>query len=219
MKKQFQNLLKGIFLGSISSLISSNSANALIYDVTKLKLKDDGQTTETNAKKDNSQKFILKFKSDNSYLIAGHRSHSSHASHASHASHRSSSTYSGTSSVNSSSDYLSPATPATPSNSTISRTPSNSDLRKSNQNGSNTASSPVESINLGDRLLKKGMIGVDVSQLKKILIEKKLLPTTLNDEVVLFDEKIEMAIIAFQKSHGILADGIVGSKTIYYLKK
>ena len=124
MKKHFQTLLKGIFLGSVSSLFASHGAEASNYDLNNLKIKDDGQT-EVKAKKDNSQKFILRFKSDDSYLIAGHRSHSSHASHASHASHRSSSTYTGSSYDSSPTNNTSPAPISTPTNQTISSTKDN----------------------------------------------------------------------------------------------
>jgi murein L,D-transpeptidase YcbB/YkuD len=198
MKNHFKTLLKGIFLGSVSSLVTSNGADALTYDLDKLKVNNDGQT-EVKTQKDNSQKFILKFQSDDSYLIAGHRSH---ASHASHASHRSSSTYSGSSTGTSSSNYSTPTSTKTVNTSTQSNTPSTS----------------LGIINLGDRILKKGMDGNDVIQLKEILVEKKFLPETFKNESMLFDEKIELAVIEFQKSVGLRADGIVGSKTVYLLK-
>lgn len=207
MKNKIQTLLKGIFLGSISSLIASHGVKASSYDLNKLTVSNDGQT-EVNTKKDNSQKFILKFQNDDSYLLAVHRSHSSHRSHASHASHRSSSTYSGSSS-STSTDYSSPSSTSKSSSTTISTTYNNSRDTKSNSS---------EIINLGDRILKKGMSGTDVVQLKKILIEKSFLVETPNDESMLFDEAIKDAVIAFQKSIGIVADGIVGAKTVNYLK-
>lgn len=205
MKKNFQNLLKGIFLGSISSLVASHGAEASVYDLNKLKV-NDGEQTEMKVKKDYSRKFILKFQSDNSYLIAGHRSH---ASHASHASHRSSSTYSGSSYNSSSSSYNSPTLKPIPPSKITSPTYNTS------INTSNTA----QIINLGDRILEKGMIGTDVSQLKRILIDKKILEVSSIEESTLFDVKIEKAVIVFQKSLGLVADGKVGPKTIYYLKK
>jgi len=205
MKKHFQDLLKGIFLGSISSLVASHGAEASVYDLTKLKVNDNGQT-EVKVKKDYSRKFILKFQSDDSYLIAGH---SSHASHASHASHRSSSTYSGSSYSTSSSSYNSPALkPISPSK-----------ITSPTYNTSIITANTAKIISLGDRVLEKGMIGNDVSQLKKILIEKKILEASSIEESTLFDVKIEKAVIVFQKSLGLVADGMVGSKTIYYLKK
>lgn len=216
MKGRFQNLLKGIFLGSISSLIASQGTDASTYDLTKFKAKDDGQT-EVKAKKDNSQKFILKFRSDDSYLIAGHRSH---ASHASHASHRSSSTSSGSTYSTPSSSYSSPASTSTPSSGTTSpRVNTSSKTTNSEYISTDDTSNSVKIINLGDRLLKKGMSGTDVSQLKKILIEKNFLIETSNDSDTLFNEETKEAVIAFQKSVGIGADGVVGSNTVYYLKQ
>jgi murein L,D-transpeptidase YcbB/YkuD len=212
MKKNLQTLLKGIFLGSISSLIASQGLTASTYDLSKLKEKDDGQT-EAKVKKDNSQKFLLKFQSDDSYLIAGHRSH---ASHASHASHRSSSTYSGSSYGTSSKSYSTPTPTSVPSNTSTS---SNNVEVKSRNNSTDTTSNSYETINLGDRILKKGMIGNDVLQLEKILIEKNFLTENPNNESMLFDERIENAVISFQKSIGLLADGVVGSKTVSHLKE
>ena len=219
MKKHFQTLLKGIFLGSISSLVASQGAEASTYDLNKFKINDGGQT-EVKARKDNSQKFILRFKSDDSYLIAGHRSHSSHRSHASHSSHRSSSTSSGSSYGSSSSSYSAPVSTSTPTP-TIKTTSSTrkNEIVKLNHDSINTTSSSSLILNLGDRLLKKGMTGSDVAQLKSILIEKEFLSVALYEESMLFDEKTEKAVIAFQKSFGVGADGIVGSKTVYYLKK
>lgn len=216
MKVRFQNLLKGIFLGSISTLIASQGTNASPYDLTKFKAKDDGQA-EVKAKKDNSQKFILKFRSDDSYLIAGHRSH---ASHASHASHRSSSTYSGSSYSTPSSSYSSPASTSTPSSGTTNpRVNTSSKTTNSEYISTDDTSNSVKIINLGDRLLKKGMSGTDVSQLKKILTEKNFFIATTNDKDTLFNEETKEAVIAFQKSVGIGADGVVGSNTVYYLKQ
>ncbi|MDP2338818.1 MAG: peptidoglycan-binding domain-containing protein [Bacteroidota bacterium] len=210
MKKHFQALLKGIFLGSISSLVASQGAEASTYDLKKFKINDGGQT-EVKARKDNSQKFILRFKSDDSYLIAGHRSHSSH---------RSSSTSSGSSYGSSSSSYSAPVSTSTPTP-TIKTTSSTrkNEIVKLNHDSINTTSSSSLILNLGDRLLKKGMTGSDVAQLKSILIEKEFLSVALYEESMLFDEKTEKAVIAFQKSFGVGADGIVGSKTVYYLKK
>ena len=212
MKKNFQTLLKGIFLGSLSSLIASQSIDASTYDLTKLKAKDD-DPTELKTKKDNSQKFILKFQSDDSYLIAGHRSH---ASHASHASHRSSSTYSGSSYSTPSSNYNNSV--STPSSKTTSFDQSTVKTKSDSVSTNNNASNSGKIINLGDRILKKGMTGTDVTQLKVLLIKKNFILDFPNDTSSLFDEKVKEAVIAFQKSVLIGSDGVVGSKTVYYLK-
>ncbi|MCD8080924.1 MAG: peptidoglycan-binding protein, partial [Bacteroides sp.] len=74
-------------------------------------------------------------------------------------------------------------------------------------------------INLGDRILKKGMQGSDVTQLKNILIDKKYYTGTIGTGNTYFDEAIEKAVINFQKDAGVDADGIVGKQTADLLKK
>ena len=77
----------------------------------------------------------------------------------------------------------------------------------------------VAKYNLGDRILKKQMQGYDVTQLKNILIDKGYLSGKLLKGTSLFDEETEKAVIKFQKSIGIDADGIVETQTVYFLKK
>jgi murein L,D-transpeptidase YcbB/YkuD len=74
-------------------------------------------------------------------------------------------------------------------------------------------------IDLGDRVLKSGMQGTDVTQLINILIDKKYLNGPLHKGSSIFDETVRTAVIAFQKDTGIDADGIVNTQTVYFLKK
>jgi len=78
---------------------------------------------------------------------------------------------------------------------------------------------PDSYIDLGDRVLKSGMRGTDVTQLINILIDKEYLPGPLLKGSSLFDGSVSTAVIAFQKATGIDADGIVNTQTIYFLKK
>lgn len=73
--------------------------------------------------------------------------------------------------------------------------------------------------NLGDRLLKRGMTGHDVTQLKNILIAKKFLTGALVKGEILFDELIENAVREFQNGKGIDATGQADTQTIFFLKK
>lgn len=85
---------------------------------------------------------------------------------------------------------------------------------------STTVSSPtVEKIDLGDRVLKKGMKGTDVAQLKNILIDKGYIKGPFVKGSCLFDKEIEEAVIQFQENTGIDSDGIVNSLTVYFIKK
>lgn len=72
---------------------------------------------------------------------------------------------------------------------------------------------------LGDRLLKKGMRGSDVTQLKNILIDKGLLEKPFAKGSIVFDASLESALKAFQNSIGIDASGILDAQTLYFLKK
>ena len=69
---------------------------------------------------------------------------------------------------------------------------------------------PAEvNMNLGDRVLKKGTRGRDVTRLKNILIDKGFLTGPFVKGETLFDDATEKAVIKFQESIGIDADGIV----------
>ena len=59
MKTKFEKLLKGIFLTSIASLVSSNDANAISYDLSKIS-NDNNDNIEQGKKNDLSQKYVLK---------------------------------------------------------------------------------------------------------------------------------------------------------------
>lgn len=276
MKSKFEKLLKNIFLTSVTSIIATHTTKAAAYNLPDLDANTNN--SEISEKNDFSQKFILKFTGDNSYLIAGHRSHRSHSSHRSHTSHRSSSSvgsYTGSSS--SSTTYYNVTTTSTNyslGDRLIKPGMKGKDVkelttlliekgyfdekdlvkdaselviysgklieavkkfqRTTHQNadgivGKNTISSlkthlvenkvSNEKINLGDRVLKKGMIGTDVTQLKNILIDKGFLAGPLVKGNSMFDEILKNAVIKFQNSINIDADGIVEAQTVYFLKK
>jgi peptidoglycan hydrolase-like protein with peptidoglycan-binding domain len=74
-------------------------------------------------------------------------------------------------------------------------------------------------LSLGDRELKKGMTGSDVTQLKNILIDKEYLSGESAIGITTFDQSIHNAVVAFQRAIGIDANGIVNAQTVYFLKK
>ncbi len=76
----------------------------------------------------------------------------------------------------------------------------------------------IQKIQLGDRILKKGMEGTDVTQLKNILIAKGYISDKLAKGATLFDKKIEKALVKFQEKIGIDADGILDVQTLYFIK-
>lgn len=281
MKSKFKKLLKGVFLSSVASIISTNGVKAAPYDLSHLN-SDGDNLSKKNKENDLSQKYILKIHDDNSYLIAGHRSHRSHSSHRSSSS---GSTYRGSSS--SSSTYRSSSSSSTIKvyslgeriitvgtsgkdvrelatlfitiayiteaeltkdilgNVTCCNKLSNAISKFQRANNltvdgiagkatikylknhvpnysttkSKTSTNVDQKINLGDRVLRKGMQGTDVTQLKNILIDKGFLSLPFAKSSILFDENIEKAVIGFQKKTGIDADGIVETQTVYFLKK
>jgi peptidoglycan hydrolase-like protein with peptidoglycan-binding domain len=80
-------------------------------------------------------------------------------------------------------------------------------------------SQPDSYIDLGDRVLKSGIRGTDVTQLINILIDKEYLRGSLLKGSSLFDESVRTEVVAFQKATRIDADGIVNTQTVYFLKK
>ena len=77
-------------------------------------------------------------------------------------------------------------------------------------------------MSLGDRNLKLGMSGSDVTQLINILIKKGYLKLENGETTVsgtyTYDETIEAVVKKFQKDNGLDSDGECGPTTTYYLK-
>ncbi|MDP4146425.1 MAG: peptidoglycan-binding protein, partial [Bacillota bacterium] len=77
-----------------------------------------------------------------------------------------------------------------------------------NNSGSNTSN--VDTSRYGNRLLKSGVTGDDVKNLQSDLKTLAYLNDVVDGD---FGPKTEAAVIAFQKAHGLDADGQVGDKT------
>lgn len=198
MKIIYSNYLKGLFISSISSLIASD-ANAHRYNLMNFNEDGASQINYSEVKKDLTPKLLLALNSDNSYSSVGHRSHRSHSSHRSHYS-----SYNGN-------------TPTTnPSQNLIQKAP------KSSSTISNSSSNDILIKNLGDRIIKEGMRGTDVTQLINILIKKGYLVLQDGSKSVVgeydYTSTISDAVKAFQKNNNQTTDGIVGVETVYLLK-
>jgi murein L,D-transpeptidase YcbB/YkuD len=76
--------------------------------------------------------------------------------------------------------------------------------------------------NIGDRTLYKGLEGKDVTELINILVEKGFLGVTYKVQSGTkskFTSIVKKAVQRFQQSRSISSDGVVGTDTVYHLKK
>ena len=207
MGRKLNSILKSIFITSLATLNvvkSEAKSETLVSDT------DNGNTEQIKEKLNNnlSKKLLLKMKNDNSYILASHRSHRSHSSHRSHYSSRSSGT-------------------TTPTKSRSTSRPSSSQYIRSTSTTTNSNVTTVKTLKiykLGDRILKQGMKGKDVTELRNILVAKKYIILKPQEVVIAideltFNEVIKNAILKFQKKNELPEDGIVGVLTVHYLKK
>ena len=72
---------------------------------------------------------------------------------------------------------------------------------------------------LGDRVLKVGMTGTDVSQMKNYLIDKGYLEGPKAKGAILFDANIENGLKAFLADVGLDWNGQTDSDIVFYVKK
>jgi hypothetical protein len=153
-------------------------------------------------------------------MHTSHRSHSSHSSHysssgghsshSSHSSHYSSSTYSPSSGSSSTPSYSSPSYSS----------PSLTTPTLPTPHRSSTPTTTYPTINttphaLGDRVLKLGDRGLDVTALQQLLI-------SVGYEVSangVFGLATNAAVKDFQAAHQLPADGVVGPQTISALQQ
>lgn len=216
MKTNLSSLIKKVFLSSIAGILANNSsAAAPTFDSISPKSEDKEQYRLKLY--DLSPKLILKQNKNSELMVMAHRSHRSHSSHRSHYSSTSGST--SRSSSSSSRSSSSNSSSSNNSNSSNNSTPSffyNSNTSKS------TSSISVATLSLGDRNLKLGMSGSDVTQLINILIKKGYLKLENGETTVsgtyTYDETIEAVVKKFQKDNGLDSDGECGPTTTYYLK-
>ena len=78
--------------------------------------------------------------------------------------------------------------------------------------------SPIK-YTLGDRVLKIGMQGTDVAQLRKLLIEKGFIKDSPSENSILFDSQMESIILVLQKVAGLKSTGEVDKETLDYIRK
>ena len=195
MNKSSKRILKSILLSSVFSLIGTNSNAAPIASEANNENIDEKDILKSLSNK--IQKNVLKMGHNGEVkLIAGHRSHRSHSSHRSSSGGGYSSGSSYRSSGSSSSIYTKPAVPATPAK---------------------TAATYA----LGDRVLREGVYGNDVTALVNLLVTKNYLrkgKATMRNGYAVYDSSVKASVIRFQNDARLTSDGIASTQTISQLK-
>lgn len=203
MRNKAKKIIRNILIGAVASIYNTdvqaaeNSTKPLLEG-----LNGDDKESAISALKNKIIKNVLQIqKNGDTKLIAGHRSHMSHRSgggggggHYSHASHYSS--YGGGGSNHS----------------------SHSSHSSSSYGTTYSAPKPTpktyKTYNLGDRTLKSGLYGNDVSKLTSLLVSKKYMNSswiTMQNGYPVYNARVISAVKRFQKDAGKSQDGVMTS--------
>lgn len=209
MASKLSTLLRQIFYSSVASIAATNSAKANSEAVNSNALSNYQPKVEilTAKKTDLTPKLILKRSINNDFYAVSHRSHRSHSSHRSHYSSSSGGGYTPSSTPR--------KTPVMPAHTPPKTTPTPPSKDKG-------LKFKADTLHLGDRTLKLGMTGTDVTELVNILRKKWYLVQEGDSTATgihKYDSVIEAAVKKFQLNHGLTSNGICDPTTIYYLKK
>lgn len=198
MKSKTKNIIRNILLGAIASLYNTNAQASDCSSEPLLEgLSDKDKQDAVGALKNKIIRNVLQIKKNgDTKMIAGHRSHMSHRSggggggHYSHASHYSSYGSGGNSRHSSHSSHSSSTTYSAP----------------------RPAPKTYKTYNLGDRTLKSGLYGNDVSKLTALLVSKNYLNSswiTMQNGYPIYNSAVVSAVKRFQKDAGKAQDGVM----------
>lgn len=200
MKDKAKNIIRNILIGAVASLYHTEAqATENFAQPTFDGLSGDDKESAVSALKNKIIRNVLQIKKNGeTKLIAGHRSHMSHRSgggggggHYSHASHYSSygrgrSSHSSHSSSSYGTTYSAPKpTPKT-----------------------------YKTYDLGDRTLKLGVYGNDVSKLTSLLVSKNYMKSswiTMHNGYPVYNARVVAAVKHFQKDAGKPQSGVMTS--------
>ena len=208
MKSKTKNIIRNILLGAIASLYNTNAQASDCSSEPLLEgLSDKDKQDAVGALKNKIIRNVLQIKKNgDTKMIAGHRSHMSHRSgggggggHYSHASHYSSYGSGGNSRHSSHSSHSSSTTYSAP----------------------RPAPKTYKTYNLGDRTLKSGLYGNDVSKLTALLVSKNYLNSswiTMQNGYPIYNSAVVSAVKRFQKDAGKAQDGVMTASLASELK-
>lgn|SRR5690606_22511715 len=223
MKNKLSDLLNKIFLSSIASIVTNSTAAATATPTIDNSYTDNAKRGfSILPKKDLSPKLLLKQNTRSEWTVVSHRSHRSHSSHRSHYSSTSGSSSSrSTTSRSSGSSSSTTSKPLGISSSGSSSNSSTAPRTLTPSKPSNTIGISPTTLRFGDRNLKLGMSGSDVTELINILIKKGYLKVESGDSKVYgtynYDETIEATVKKYQKDNNLISDGTCGPATTYHL--
>lgn len=210
MKDKAKKIIRNVLIGAVASIYNSNAQAAEGSTSPLLEgLNGEDKNDAVSALKNKIIKNVLQItKSGGTKLIAGHRSHMSHRSgggggggHYSHASHYSS--YGGGGSSHSSHSSHSSSSYGT------------------TYSAPKTAPKTYKTYTLGDRTLKAGLYGNDVSKLTSLLVSKKYMNSswiTMQKGYPVFNTKVIDAVKRFQKDAGLAQNGVVTTSLVNSLE-
>lgn len=210
MKDKARKLIRNVLLGAVASMYNTNVQAVTENGLPLLEnLNDEDQKDVVSALKNKVYKNVLQISSKGDLkLIAGHRSHMSHRSgggggggHYSHASHYSS--YGGGGSSHSSHS----------SHSSSSYSPTYTRPKPVRKNYTN--------YNIGDRTIKSGLYGSDVSKLTALLVQKNYLNSSwiiTKNGYSVYNVRVVDAVKRFQKDAGLVQNGLVTTTLVEKLE-
>lgn len=203
MKDKAKKIIRNILIGAMASLYHTDAQATENPTIPLFEgLNGDDKESAVSALKNKIIRNVLQIKKNGeTKLIAGHRSHMSHRSgggggggHYSHASHYSS--YGGGGSSHSSHSSHSSSSYGT------------------TYSAPKPAPKTYKTYDLGDRTLKSGLYGNDVSKLTSLLVSKNYMNSswiTMQNGYPVYNARVVAAVKRFQKDAGKSQDGVMTS--------